>query len=296
MWFLIQSYFGVRVSVCVARSVVDIADSSLTSASHKWVSLLSPQAESRCYLKSYWRSRRNWQRFCQRKVIEKWKRLSFYLALCLRLETNILSCFVCGFTVALGNIGTPSAVTLSAPLRKQKWNRWQDNAADSPRNAGSTTFWQLRIYTAVSPSSRKLTPPLGMQTAPTPLQWHGCACYVPCVCVVTQGHFGRVTGSLLNPPCVAVVHLPEVTPATAFFSLSPLRSASQQAASNCYIFLLAGVDSPYNIQRCCLAVNCGRCCKLAGAAEWCEKVGTWTFSFVAAKRGKGGPPQKKNRT
>lgn len=152
-------------------------------------------------------------------------------------------------------------------LCKQKWNQWQDNTADSSRNAGSVTPRpprQLRIYTAVSPSGRKLTPPLGMQTAP--LQWHGCACYVPCVCVVTQGHFGRVTGLLLNPPCVAVVHLPEVTPAT-IPPPSSLRSASQQAASNCYIFLLAGVDSPYNIQRCCLAVNCGRCCKLAGAAE-----------------------------
>lgn len=40
-------------------------------------------------------------------------------------------------------------------------------------------------------------------------------------------------------------------------------------------FLLAGGDSPYNIQRCCLAVNCRRCCKLA---EWWENV--WDFFFL----------------
>lgn len=41
---------------------------------------------------------------------------------------------------------------------------------------------------------------------------------------------------LLKSPCVAVVHLPGVTPAMELFFYFSLRSASQQAASNCYIF------------------------------------------------------------
>lgn len=97
---------------CVALSVMDIADSSLSYASHKWVSLLSPQAESRCCLKSYWRSRKTDTDSIGVKSSGG------------RNCRAILFCFVCEFTVMLRYIRTSTVVIVRAPLPKQKWNQW----------------------------------------------------------------------------------------------------------------------------------------------------------------------------
>lgn len=68
--------------------------------------------------------------------------------------------------------------------------------------------------------------PYVCRTTPTP---------PPNMYAVPQGHSGRLTVPFLKPTCVAVVRLPQVTSAMELF-YSSLRSACQQASSNCYIF------------------------------------------------------------
>lgn len=45
----------------------------------------------------------------------------------------------------------------------------------------------------------------------------GRPCYFPNMYAVPQGHSGPIDRPLLKSPCVAVVRLPEVTPAMEFF-------------------------------------------------------------------------------
>lgn len=83
---------------------------------------------------------------------------------------------------------------------------------------------------------------------PALVAWlHGRPGYVPNMCVVTQGHSGRLTGPFLKSPCVAVVHLPEVAPAMEFFLLFLFMIRQPTSCFKLRYFLLAGGDSPYNI-------------------------------------------------
>lgn len=64
---------------------------------------------------------------------------------------------------------------------------------------------------------------------------HGRPRYDPNMCVVPQGHFGWLTGPFWNPLALQLFISLRWHLLWSFFYFS-LRSASQQAASNCYIF------------------------------------------------------------
>lgn len=76
-----------------------------------------------------------------------------------------------------------------------------------------------------------------MAAAPTLLQWMSGHAHTPRsqYVYIPSRSFWLIDRPPLKSLCVAVVHLSEVTHAMEFFYFS-LRSASQQAASNCYIF------------------------------------------------------------
>lgn len=138
---------------------------------------------------------------------------------------------------------------LNEPNKHNKYNWFQLNASNFPKLSISQEY---TLSTAAVPlthpslraclhscfhGGRKLTPPLWLRlhpprfsgsSAPTPLLLSQYMCS-------PSRSLWPIDRPLLKSPCVAVVHLPEVTPAMEFFYF-PLRCASQQAASNCYIF------------------------------------------------------------
>lgn len=72
---------------------------------------------------------------------------------------------------------------------------------------------------------------------------------------------GRVTGPFETPPCITVVHLPEVTPAMGFFFLFLFTICQPTSCFKLLYFSLAVGDGPYNIRRC-VALTKG------GEEEW----------------------------
>lgn len=124
---------------------------------------------------------------------------------------------------------------------------------------------------------RKLTPPLWLRlhpprfsgsSAPTPLLLSQYMCS-------PSRSLWPIDRPLLKPPCVAVVHLPEVTPAMEFF-VFPFTMCQPTSCFKLLYFLLAGGDSPYNIQRCSVEVKCRRCCQVAKY----RRKGEFSFGFV----------------
>lgn len=140
---------------------------------------------------------------------------------------------------------------LSAPSKSKKSNQLQLNASNSFQNCPfleSIPLRQLHVSlahpsffcmsTQLFPWRKKADTTLvcGDCSHSASVAWvHGRPCYVPNMRVVPQGHSSRLTGPFWNPLALQLFISLRWHLLWSFFYFS-LRSASQQAASNCYIF------------------------------------------------------------